>query len=90
MYWCLPACTFVYHVCVWCFLSPEGGMRSPGTRITDSCDCHVGGCRNGAMEEQAVFLTTEPPLQPILYYTLHQSLGTTKNPVMGLFITVVF
>ena len=42
------------------------GVRSPGTRITDSCElpCGCWDLNIGPLEEQPMFLITEPSLQP--------------------------
>lgn len=37
----MPICMSVYHVHA-CTQSPEEGIRSPGTGVTDNCDCLVG------------------------------------------------
>lgn len=31
----LAACRYVYHVQAWCPLSPEDGVKCPGTGVTD-------------------------------------------------------
>jgi len=40
--------------------------RSPGTGVTDSCElpCGCWELNSGPLQEQLVFLTTEPSLQP--------------------------
>ena len=42
------------------------GVRSPGTGVIDSCELSYGcwELNPGPLEEQPVFLTSEPSLQP--------------------------
>lgn len=58
--WVLPACIYVYHMCTWYLWRSEKDIRSPGTRIVDSCEppqwCWE--LNSNPMQEQ-VFLTTE-------------------------------
>ena len=51
---------FCLHLCL-C-----GGVRSPGAGVTASCElpCGYGELNLGSLEEQPVFLTAEPSLQP--------------------------
>ena len=43
------------------------GVGSPGTRVTNSCElpCGCWELNPGPLQEQQVFLTTEPSLQPL-------------------------
>lgn len=43
---------------------PEGGIRCPGVRDDYEPPCGFWGPKLGPLEEQHVFLTTEPSLQP--------------------------
>ena len=54
---------FCLHVCL-C-----EDVRYPGTGVTDSCElpCGCWELNPGALEEQAVLLTTEPSLQLIVF-----------------------
>ena len=57
------------HVCapLTCLVRPEGGDRSPGTGVTDSCE-PPRGCwelNPGPLEEQPVLLTDELSLQSL-------------------------
>jgi hypothetical protein len=56
----LCALVFYLHICL-C-----EGVRSPVTGVTDSCEppCGYWELNPGLLDEQSVFLTTEPPLQP--------------------------
>jgi hypothetical protein len=51
--------------CMQCLQKPEGGARSLGTEVTDSCEL-PSGCWESSLsplEEQPVLVTTEPFLQ---------------------------
>ena len=53
-------------VCLHCLWKPEEDITFPETEITDACE-PLCGCQElnpGPLEEQLVFLTTEPSLQP--------------------------
>lgn len=43
---------------------PEKAIRSPGTRATNGCNCHVGAGNSGPLEVQPVPLTSGSSLQP--------------------------
>lgn len=38
----LPACMYVYHLCAWCPQMPQGGIKAPGTGVTDGCELPHG------------------------------------------------
>jgi hypothetical protein len=62
----LPECMSMCHVCVQCPWGLKGGIRSPGTRVTDDFEAPYGfwDSNQGPLEEQPVLITTEPSLQP--------------------------
>ena len=69
----LPACKSAQHMTHnhLCPQRPEEGAGSPGARVTDSCEPPCGGweLNPGPLEEQPVFLTTEPsPRESLRFY----------------------
>ena len=61
----LPAFVSVCTTFTKCPQRPEEGVRSPGTGITEGCELPRGywELNLGPLEEQPVYLTTEPSLQ---------------------------
>jgi len=57
------------YIGVWLRVCLCKGVRSPGTGVTDRCElpCGCWELNLGPLEEQLVFLTPEPSLQPIRY-----------------------
>lgn len=65
----LSACLYVCCVCDWCPRKSQEDAGFPGTEVTDGLSYHVGAgnWKLGHLQEQQVFLTSEPsspPLQP--------------------------
>lgn len=56
----LPACMFVYHVCVWYLQKSEESIRSGESGVIDLCELLYGCCESNLrpLQEQ-VFLTTK-------------------------------
>jgi hypothetical protein len=63
---------YVHHVNAWCPWRPEDGIRIPGTGAKDSV-IHVVAWESNpdSLQEQLVFLTTEPPLQSLIITILN-------------------
>lgn len=53
-----------YVQCLW---EPEEGARYPGTGLTDGCErpCESWESNFALMQEQPLFLSAEPTLQPL-------------------------
>lgn len=62
---------------------PEGGVQSPGTGVTDSCElsCECWESNQGPLEAQTVLLTTQPSLQPSTFWKQQEAdlLGCVSN-----------
>lgn len=59
-------CVYVFCLHAWCPWGSEGGIRAPGTGVTDGCE-PPRGCWEldlGWLGEQQMLLTTESSLQP--------------------------
>ena len=49
----LPTFLSVCHGCAWCPQRPEESTGSPGTEVTDGCECPVGaGNKPGPLQKQ--------------------------------------
>lgn len=60
-----PTCN-MYHTHGWCLQRPRKGIRYPGTGVTKGCEL-LCGCWDpylNPLQEQQVFLTSEPTPQP--------------------------
>ena len=58
----LPASIIVYHMLAWCPGRPEEDVRLPGITAWMVLRYQVGTVKPGPLQEQQVFLTTEPSL----------------------------
>ena len=65
---CMQVC--LCCVCMQHLQNPEEGIRPHGPGVTDSCElpCWCWESNQGPGEEHAEFLTTEPLLQPLMYF----------------------
>jgi hypothetical protein len=64
----LPACIHVHHIYVWYLGKTEESIRSPGTRVIDSCKMLHGFPELNLGQERQVFLTAKPSFQPQLLF----------------------
>jgi hypothetical protein len=65
----LPVCMSMFHVHVWCLLSPEKGVRVIGAHVTDGCESSYGYWEL-ILGHQSVLLTCEPSLQLYIRYII--------------------
>lgn len=71
---CLCECMPCVCRCPW---RPEEGVGSFGTGISGDCELPDVGAFSSVLEEQPMFLTAEPILQPFL------SLLVVRRPILG-------
>lgn len=64
----LPTCMSVCSMHAWYLQISEGGLRSPGTGVTEGCDLPWGcwEATPGLLQEQAL-LISQPSFQPLIF-----------------------
>jgi hypothetical protein len=63
---------FLYHMHDWCQWMSEEDIGSPETRVSDVCElpCRSWKLSLDPLQNHPVFLTTESPLQFMVYFIL--------------------